>query len=62
MDRLALIVADPVKAMLIKVWSYIPAILGAIVILVIHMTQETPVKSPPNDHYRNNNQTNHRDG
>jgi hypothetical protein len=35
MDRLALIVADPVKAMLIKVWSYIPAILGAIVILVI---------------------------
>lgn len=35
MDRLALIVADPVKAMLIKIWSYIPTILGAIVILVI---------------------------
>jgi len=30
-----LIVADPVKAMLIKIWSYIPTILGAIVILVI---------------------------
>ena len=35
MDRLALIVADPVKAMLIKIWSYIPTILGAIVILVV---------------------------
>ena len=35
MDRLALIVADPVKAMLIKIWSYIPTLLGAIVILVI---------------------------
>jgi hypothetical protein len=35
MDRLALIVADPVKAMLIKIWSYIPTIVGAIVILVI---------------------------
>ncbi|MDP3790693.1 MAG: hypothetical protein Q8R38_01455 [Candidatus Omnitrophota bacterium] len=35
MDRLALIVADPVKAMLIKVWSYIPTMLGAIVILVV---------------------------
>jgi len=35
MDRLALIVADPVKAMLIKIWSYIPAILGAIAILII---------------------------
>ena len=35
MDRLALIVADPVKAMLIKIWGYVPAILGAIVILVI---------------------------
>lgn len=29
------IVADPIKAMLIKIWSYIPTILGAIVILVI---------------------------
>jgi len=35
MDRLALIVADPVKAMLIKIWSYIPTIIGAIVILVV---------------------------
>jgi len=35
MDRLALIVADPVKAMLIKVWSYIPTLFGAIVILVV---------------------------
>ena len=35
MDRLALIVADPVKAMLIKIWSYIPTLLGAIAILVI---------------------------
>jgi len=35
MDRLALIVADPMKAMLIKIWSYIPTIVGAIVILVI---------------------------
>lgn len=35
MDRLALIVADPVKAMLIKLWGYIPTILGAIAILVI---------------------------
>lgn len=34
MDRLALIVADPVKAMLIKVWSYVPTIFGAIIILV----------------------------
>jgi len=35
MDRLALIVADPVKAMLIKIWSYIPTLIGAIAILVI---------------------------
>lgn len=35
MDRLALIVADPVKAMLIKVWSYVPTIFGAIIILVV---------------------------
>lgn len=35
MDRLTLIVADPVKAMLIKIWSYIPTIVGAIIILVI---------------------------
>jgi len=35
MDRLALVVADPVKAMLIKIWSYIPVILGVIAILII---------------------------
>ena len=35
MDRLALIVADPVKAMLIKIWSYIPTIFAAIVILIV---------------------------
>lgn len=35
MDRLALIVADPVKAMLIKIWGYVPTIVGAIIILVV---------------------------
>lgn len=35
MDRLALVVADPVKAMLIKIWSYVPVIAGVIVILVV---------------------------
>jgi len=35
MDRFTVIVADPVKAMLIKIGSYVPAILGAIVILVL---------------------------
>lgn len=35
MDRLALVVADPVKAMLIKIWSYIPVIVGVIVILIV---------------------------
>lgn len=35
MDRLALVIADPIKAMLVKVWSYVPTILGAIVILII---------------------------
>lgn len=35
MDWLTFVVVDPVKAMLIKVWGYIPAIAGAIVILVI---------------------------
>jgi hypothetical protein len=29
------IVADPVKAMLIKIWGYIPTILGTILILVV---------------------------
>lgn len=35
MDRLALVVADPVKAMLIKIWSYIPVLAGVILILVV---------------------------
>ena len=35
MDWLTFVVVDPVKAMFVKVWSYIPAIAGAIVILVI---------------------------
>ena len=35
MDWLTFVVVDPVKAMLIKIWSYVPAILGAIIILVI---------------------------
>lgn len=35
MDRLALVVADPVKAMLIKIWSYVPVLAGVIVILVV---------------------------
>jgi len=35
MDRLMVIVADPIKAMLIKIWGYIPTILGAIVILLV---------------------------
>lgn len=35
MEWLTLVVADPMKAMLIKVWSYVPAIAGAIVILVV---------------------------
>ena len=35
MEWLTVVVADPVKAMLIKIWSYIPSIVGAILILVI---------------------------
>ncbi len=35
MDWLTFVVVDPVKAMLVKIWSYIPAIAGAIVILVV---------------------------
>ncbi|MDP2913756.1 MAG: hypothetical protein Q8N91_07140 [Candidatus Omnitrophota bacterium] len=34
MDWVTFVVVDPVKAMFIKIWSYIPAIAGAIVILV----------------------------
>jgi len=35
MEWLTFVVVDPVKAMLIKVWSYVPVLAGAIVILVI---------------------------
>ena len=35
MDWLTFVVVDPVKAMLIRIWGYIPAIAGAIVILII---------------------------
>lgn len=35
MDWITYIVVDPVKAMLIKIWSYIPSIAGAIVILIV---------------------------
>ncbi len=35
MEWLTFVVADPVKAMFIKIWSYIPALAGAIVILVV---------------------------
>lgn len=34
MDRLMVIVADPVKAMLIKIWGYVPTIIAVILILV----------------------------
>lgn len=35
MDWLTFVVADPVKAMFVKIWSYVPSIAGAIVILVV---------------------------
>lgn len=35
MEWLTFVVVDPVKAMLIRVWGYIPAIAGAIVILIV---------------------------
>jgi len=35
MDWLTFVVVDPVKAMLIRVWGYVPAIAGAIVILIV---------------------------
>lgn len=35
MDWVTFVVVDPVKAMFVKVWSYIPSIAGAIAILVI---------------------------
>lgn len=34
-DWLTFVVVDPVKAMLIKIWSYIPSLAGAILILVV---------------------------
>lgn len=35
MNWMTVVVADPVKAMLIKIWSYIPTLMGAIVILIV---------------------------
>lgn len=35
MDWLTFVVVDPVKAMLIRIWGYVPAIAGAIVILIV---------------------------
>lgn len=34
MNWMTVVVADPVKAMLIKIWSYVPTLVGAIVILI----------------------------
>lgn len=35
MNWLTVVVADPVKAMLIKIWGYVPTLVGAIVILAV---------------------------
>lgn len=35
MDWLTFVVVDPVKVMFVKIWSYIPSLAGAIVILVV---------------------------
>lgn len=35
MNWMTVVVADPIKAMLIKIWSYVPTIIGAIVILIV---------------------------
>jgi hypothetical protein len=35
MDWLTFVVVDPVKAMMIRIWGYVPAIAGAIVILIV---------------------------
>ncbi len=35
MNWMTVVVADPVKAMLIKIWSYVPTLVGALVILII---------------------------
>jgi len=35
MDNLNVVVMEPIKVMAIKIWSYVPAIAGAIIILVV---------------------------
>jgi len=35
MDNLNVVVMEPIKVMAIKIWSYVPAIFGAIIILVV---------------------------
>ena len=35
MDNLNVVVMEPIKVMAIKIWSYVPAIFGAIIILAI---------------------------
>lgn len=35
MENLNVVVMEPIKVMAIKIWSYVPAILGALVILVV---------------------------
>lgn len=35
MDWLTFVVVDPVKAMGVKIWSYVPSVAGAIIILVV---------------------------
>ncbi|MFH1189936.1 MAG: hypothetical protein V1682_04530 [Candidatus Omnitrophota bacterium] len=35
MDNLNVVVMEPIKVMAIKIWSYVPAIVGAVIILVI---------------------------
>ena len=35
MDQFNVVVLDPVKAMAVKIWSYVPAIVGALVILIV---------------------------
>jgi len=35
MDWLTFVVVDPVKAMAIKIWSYVPSLIGAAIILII---------------------------
>ena len=35
MDNLNVVVMEPIKVMAIKIWSYVPALVGAIIILVV---------------------------